>query len=202
MDFKTGDAVEVSTSDEGFRGAWYEAKIVRSMPRLNRYTVVYDSIVEETDASNNLRETVDAANVRPRPPLARDSTFAIQQHVDAFFNDGWWEGIVSGMLRTVRRKKYSVNFPITGDVMEFLPSELRPRLDWVNGEWVNPQTQVTGFVIFVLSFFGSSKILSVGVPSKWYRCCSEAHFMVVVKLVLLCVPVLIHAVVPSLDLFL
>ncbi|PKU72383.1 DUF724 domain-containing protein 3 isoform X2 [Dendrobium catenatum] len=143
MDFKTGDEVEVCSDDEGFRGAWYEAKIVRSMPRLNRYTVVYDSIVEETDASRNLRETVDAAYVRPRPIFARDGVFAIQQPVDAFCNDGWWEGVVSGLLGSVRRAKYSVSFPSTGDVMEFLPSELRPHLDWVNGEWVDPQTQVS-----------------------------------------------------------
>ncbi|XP_020594534.1 DUF724 domain-containing protein 3-like [Phalaenopsis equestris] len=153
MDFKTGDLVEVCSKDEGFHGALYEAKVVRSLPRLNRYTVVYDSIVEEADTSKHLRETVDAAQVRPRPVWARDGAFTVHQHVDAFCNDGWWEGVVSCLLGSVRRPKYSISFPITGDAMEFLPSELRPHLDWVNGEWVNPHSQVSGFVTFKI-FFG------------------------------------------------
>ncbi|KAK8934652.1 hypothetical protein KSP39_PZI014252 [Platanthera zijinensis] len=142
MDFKSGDAVEVSSNDEGFHGAWYEAKVVRSMPRLSRYTVVYDSIVEEGDASKYLRETVDAAHVRPRAASARGGIFSIQQHVDVFYNDGWWEGIVAGSSGSKRRATYIVNFPATGDVMEFPPSDIRVHFDWIDGKWVTPTTQV------------------------------------------------------------
>ncbi|KAK8947884.1 hypothetical protein KSP40_PGU011131 [Platanthera guangdongensis] len=141
MDFKSGDAVEVSSNDEGFHGAWYEAKVVRSMPRLSRYTVVYDSIVEEGDASKYLRETVDAAHVRPRAASARGGIFSIKQHVDVFYNDGWWEGIVAGSSGSKRRATYIVNFPATGDVMEFPPSDIRVHFDWIDGKWVTPTTQ-------------------------------------------------------------
>ncbi|PKA54688.1 hypothetical protein AXF42_Ash000523 [Apostasia shenzhenica] len=141
MDFKTGDEVEVSSVEEGFRGSWYAAKVVRSMPRLSRYTVSYDTIVEEKDESQNLRETVDAVYVRPRPPESRAGAFTLKQHVDAFYNDGWWAGIVCGEIGSGGKKKYRVSFPATGEVMEFIPSELRVHLDWVNKEWVTPKSQ-------------------------------------------------------------
>lgn len=145
MEYKTGDEVEVSSNDDGFQGSWFEAKVVRSLPRLNRYTVVYDSIVEESDPSKNLRETVDAAHVRPKPLSTRGGIFSIQQHVDVFYNDGWWEGIVSGISGSKKRVKYSVRFPSSGDVIEYPPSDLRAHSDWVHGKWITPLTQAASF---------------------------------------------------------
>ncbi|KAG0448165.1 hypothetical protein HPP92_027961 [Vanilla planifolia] len=135
MEFKAGDEVEVSSKDVGYGGqAWYEAKVVRPMTRLGRYTVVYDNIFKEADASKTLRDTVETAHIRPRRPPETDWAFSLHQLVDALYNGGWWVGVVSGISST----GITVTFLATGDIVEFLSPQLRAHLDWVNGEWVVP----------------------------------------------------------------
>lgn len=140
----TGDAVEVSSDDDGFRDAWFEAKVARYMPKLHRYTVVYETIMDDADESRPLRETVDGRFVRPRPPFrhASGGHFALHQLVDAFYNDGWWVGVVSRVAEKGRQRRYSVAFPSTREEMEFAASQLRTHLEWVDGEWVLPESQV------------------------------------------------------------
>ncbi|KAG1371388.1 DUF724 domain-containing protein 3 [Cocos nucifera] len=143
--FMTGDAVEVSSEDDGFRDAWFEAKVARYMPKLHRYTVVYDNIMDDADESRPLRETVDGRLVRPRYPSRPPAggRFVLHQPVDAFYNDGWWVGVVSRVAEKGRQRRYSVAFPSTREEMEFAASELRIHLEWVDGEWVLPEFQET-----------------------------------------------------------
>ncbi|XP_008801740.3 DUF724 domain-containing protein 7-like [Phoenix dactylifera] len=146
--FPVGAEVEVSCEDEGFHGAWYEARVIRATSGRRPYVVVYDSLVDDSDESRPLSEPVVAANIRPRPPQSPDpQIFTLHQLVDAFYNDGWWAGIVSA-VPPEGGGKYSVCFPNTREEMEFFSAELRPRRYWIQGKWVSPDGKETEKVMY------------------------------------------------------
>ncbi|KAJ4849862.1 hypothetical protein Tsubulata_045685 [Turnera subulata] len=53
--------------------------------------------------------------------------------VDAWFNEGWWEGTV---LEVLDGSKYVVYFSYSCESMVIEHSELRPHQDWVDGKWI------------------------------------------------------------------
>ncbi|KAL2486638.1 Agenet domain-containing protein [Abeliophyllum distichum] len=103
--FKKGAQVEVSLEDDGFRGV---------LP---------------------LREAVDPILVRPIPPREARRRFHVSEDVDAFHNDGWWEGIV---ITALDGGRYSVFFRSSREQIEFDESQLRLHREWVYGKWVPP----------------------------------------------------------------
>ncbi|KAJ0985474.1 hypothetical protein J5N97_003830 [Dioscorea zingiberensis] len=131
--FSVGDQVEVQSEDEGFRGAWYEATVVRPFPKHRRHSVVYASLLEDRDSSRPLREYVLDSHLRPRHPRRPGPPFQIHQLVEAFHQDGWWPGVVAD----VRGGRYAVCFPSTREEEEFVESEVRAHLQWVKGQWVS-----------------------------------------------------------------
>ncbi|MQM16687.1 hypothetical protein Taro_049646 [Colocasia esculenta] len=140
MMFATGDEVEVSSDEEGFRGVWFEAKVVRSMPRADRYMVVYDHLINDDADPRPLRETVDACYVRPRSPRRR-GPFGVCSPVDAWHKDGWWAGVVAAVVPAGQMRrvvKYVVCFPSTREEMEFKAADLRHHLEWFDDKWVKP----------------------------------------------------------------
>uniref|UniRef100_A0A0E0BK72 Agenet domain-containing protein n=1 Tax=Oryza glumipatula TaxID=40148 RepID=A0A0E0BK72_9ORYZ len=68
----------------------------------------------------------------PPPPLAPGTD------VEAFHKDGWWSGIVLGGGGGV----VTVAFPITREVIDFPPRLVRPRRDYVGGEWVPSEAAI------------------------------------------------------------
>ncbi|KAK1277956.1 hypothetical protein QJS04_geneDACA023560 [Acorus gramineus] len=147
--FYKGQEVEVAGDEEGLRGAWYEATVVRSFPSKGKVSLLYRTLALDDDPTKPLKETVHAARVRPAPPptdgrgRAGPVVFGPGQAVDAFYNEGWWVGTVSEVRVTddkggpVRTLRYRVRFPDPVDEREFGVEELRAHLEWVGGEWVN-----------------------------------------------------------------
>ncbi|KAG8389590.1 hypothetical protein BUALT_Bualt02G0244900 [Buddleja alternifolia] len=138
--FKRGAQVEVSLEDEGFRGSWYTATVVRSLsnnktskkpPR--RLFLQFHTL---TALDQPLREAVDLILVRPIPPRESRRRFHVSEDVDAFHNDGWWEGIVTAVLDGGNR--YSVFFRSSREQIDFAESQLRVHREWVYGKWVPP----------------------------------------------------------------
>lgn len=127
-----GTPVEVSSDEDGFAGAWFAATVVNAMGQ-DSYLVEYKSLKTD-DNKQLLREEVDIKHIRPRPPNAVViDNFNINEEVDAFYNDGWWEGVISKHLKGSR---YKVYFKGTKDYGEFHHSELRSHQDWIDGTWV------------------------------------------------------------------
>ncbi|XP_041018109.1 protein AGENET DOMAIN (AGD)-CONTAINING P1-like isoform X2 [Juglans microcarpa x Juglans regia] len=96
--FKKGTPVEVSSDEDGFQGAWFAATVLDAIGQ-EKYLIEYRSLRTE-DGTNFLREEVDIQHIRPRPPesvMACD--FNLNEEVDAFYNDGWWEGVISRFSR-------------------------------------------------------------------------------------------------------
>ncbi|KAB1200481.1 Late embryogenesis abundant protein 76 [Morella rubra] len=130
--FSKGTLVEVSIDEDGLRGSWFAATIVKAVGK-DKFLVEYQSLRTDDD-SGFLREEIDSRHVRPYPPetLVIDC-FNLFEEVDAFYNDGWWVGVIS---KVRIGPKYLVYFEDTDDEREFEHSDLRPHQDWIDGKWV------------------------------------------------------------------
>lgn len=144
--FTDGAAIEISSDDDGFRGAWYVGKVVRAVSKKvkkndskkeNRVHVVveYETLMADDDETKPLQETVDLVQVRPRPPRERRRSFELSEEVDAYYSDGWWEGVV---MKVLEGGKYSIFFGASKEQLEFAESELRLHREWADGVWNPP----------------------------------------------------------------
>uniref|UniRef100_A0A803M7D9 Agenet domain-containing protein n=1 Tax=Chenopodium quinoa TaxID=63459 RepID=A0A803M7D9_CHEQI len=136
--FKKGTIVEVSSEDEGLRGSWYTATVLRTISRKSRKIFVeYHNLMEDDAGSKHLCEFVDAILVRPIPPREPHRIYSLMDDVDAFHNDGWWEGVVTRILES--SNCYSVFFRCSREQIDFCSSDLRLHREWVRGNlWVPP----------------------------------------------------------------
>ena len=153
-----GTPVEVSSDEEGFRGAWYLATILESPPKSTskkrkKALVQYSTLLSE-DGSSPLTEYVDPAFIRPLLPNEKEDAqlgFEVHDIVDARYRDGWWSGVVRKVLE---KSKYRVYFDNPPDIIEFERKDLRVHWNWINGKWVRPEKKVCGnMLILILSFF-------------------------------------------------
>ncbi|XVF72788.1 hypothetical protein PTKIN_Ptkin12aG0148100 [Pterospermum kingtungense] len=150
--FGKGTPVEVSSDEEGFRGAWYLATILESpskstSKKRKKALVQYKTLLAE-DGSSPLTEHVDPAFIRPLPPSEKEgvqSGFGVNDFVDAKSRDGWWTGV---MRKVLEKSKYRVYFDNPPDVIEFDRKDLRVHWDWIDGKWVRPEKQQSTGSIF------------------------------------------------------
>lgn len=143
--FPKGVEVEVTSDEEGFKGAWYRAHILESVSKSSskkrkKPVVEYKALVTE-DGSGPLTEQVELSYIRPLPPQTENSreSFDVDDIVDAFYRDGWWTGTVRKILEDGRFRVYFDHPP---DIIEFEAKDLRSHWDWVDGKWVRPEKQV------------------------------------------------------------
>ncbi|XP_050224230.1 DUF724 domain-containing protein 2-like isoform X2 [Mercurialis annua] len=157
--FNKGDVVEVSSDDEGFRGAWYVATVLKpasasrnssSYPiRKTRALVEYQNLLSDADHSKPLTESIELSYIRPLPPVPDDDqSYETHDVVDAFHRDGWWKGVVSKVFEGTEssEKKYAVVFIDPLEQVEFLSKDLRFHFEWTNETWVKspPQKRMEG----------------------------------------------------------
>ncbi|TVU03171.1 hypothetical protein EJB05_51303, partial [Eragrostis curvula] len=130
-----GAEVEVRVDDDAFHGSWFEASLLDFLPARGcrspaRYAVSYSHLA--ADDGGPLVEQFVLSCVRPRPPPpAGPRFFLLHDIVEAFLRGGWWSGIVVAAADSV-----TVAFPITREVIAFAPRFVRPRRDYVDGDWV------------------------------------------------------------------
>ncbi|KAJ6876594.1 hypothetical protein NC651_029554 [Populus alba x Populus x berolinensis] len=147
--FSKGMLVEVSSDEDGFKGAWFAASIVEPVGK-DKYLVEYKSLRTEDD-SGFLREEVNTMHIRPPPPqIVVVDHFKMLEEVDALYNDAWRVGVV---CKVNTFPQYVVSFKDTGDELEFKHSDLRPHQDWINGKWVAPSHVCLSYFDFISLFF-------------------------------------------------
>ncbi|CAN4106319.1 unnamed protein product [Withania somnifera] len=127
-----GMRVEVKSDEEGYQGSWYTAVIVDSIDQ-HKFLVEYLTLRTE-DESEPLKEKADASDIRPFPPvIQRIDRFKMLEEVDAWYNEGWWVGIICKILDGL---KYMVYFWTTNEELVFDHFTLRPHQEWIDGKWV------------------------------------------------------------------
>ncbi|KAI3448466.1 hypothetical protein Pfo_005131 [Paulownia fortunei] len=129
--YSPGGPVEVSSDEEGFEGAWFAATVVKKLKK-GKYLIEYQSLRNDDD-TKFLREEVDSLHIRPCPPdVELVDRFEVLEEVDALYNDGWWMGVISKVLKNDR---YSVYFRTSDEELKFKHSDLRVHQEWINGKW-------------------------------------------------------------------
>lgn len=132
--FSEGEDVEVSSDEDGFKGAWFAATVVESVGK-DRYIIQYKTLRTEDD-TDFLKEEIDTLHIRPCPPeVPVADQFKKLDEVDALHNDGWWVGVISSVLPD---SNYQVYFKSSKEELVFNHSELRLHQDWINGKWIAP----------------------------------------------------------------
>ncbi|KAK7359891.1 hypothetical protein VNO77_01858 [Canavalia gladiata] len=148
--FKVGEKIEVLCQDSGIRGCWFRGKILSTSQR--QLKVQYDDLLDVNE-TEKLEEWVPASRVaapdklgmrcsgrltvRPCPPEHTiDHTFEIGAPVDAWWSDGWWEGVIT-----------AVNVCGVGNLQVYSPGEdklltvekknIRISRDWIDNRWVD-----------------------------------------------------------------
>ncbi|XP_015870619.3 protein AGENET DOMAIN (AGD)-CONTAINING P1 [Ziziphus jujuba] len=114
VSFRRGYQVEVCRKEKGFVVSYYAATVVCPLEN-NTYVVRYkDHLVN--DESGPLIEKVLKDEVRPVPPeIIMITDLAYLDEVDAFDNDSWWVGKITGK----HGSNYYVYFETTGDEIAY-----------------------------------------------------------------------------------
>ncbi|KAI3980771.1 hypothetical protein MKX01_025336 [Papaver californicum] len=137
--FQKGDEVEVCSNEEGFRGAWFSGKVLRTVNKNKKIYIQYDNLVEDEKTLKPLKEFIDVFNVRPIPPQHPDDekkNYKVSDFVDAFHEDAWWEGVVTKILENGNR--FVLYFRDSKEELEFGKNQLRLHREWVHGSWIAP----------------------------------------------------------------
>ncbi|CAL4980757.1 unnamed protein product [Urochloa decumbens] len=165
-----GAKVEVRDDKPGYFGSWFEATVVGFSPARGprapaRYAVTYEHILDD-DGGGVLSENFAPSHVRPRPPPPTPAAAAFRPHdiVEAFHNDGWWSGIVVSAPEAGSPGAgiITVAFPITREVIRFPPRHVRPRRDYVDGEWVPSRVAMVVRPKRALKVYGVGEKVEVG----------------------------------------
>ncbi|CAJ1977863.1 unnamed protein product [Sphenostylis stenocarpa] len=132
--FKPGTVVEVNSDDEGFRGSWFSGTIIRRLAS-DRFLVEYDNLMADENSSKPLREILGIRHLRPILPSETGQVFKFGDEVDAFYNDGWWEGHITKELED---DKFAVYFRASKEQLVFPKEKLRIHREWFDYKWVPP----------------------------------------------------------------
>lgn len=130
--FSRGMMVEVRSNEAGYQGSWFTAVILGTMGS-NKLLLEYQTLKTD-DESEPLKETAYSSYVRPCPPkIEQIGRFQMLDEVDAWYNDGWWVGVISKILGGLR---YAVYFWTSNEELEFSHHDLRLHQEWIGGKWI------------------------------------------------------------------
>ncbi|KAK4745781.1 hypothetical protein SAY87_012093 [Trapa incisa] len=148
--------VETLCQDSGIRGCWFQCTVLQVTHK--KLKVRYDDLLDE-DGSSNLEEWIPAwrfampdklgmrfsgrLTIRPIPPTADETevVFNVGVAVDAWWSDGWWEGVVTGLNADSVDDTLQIYFPGENLYLSLPRKDLRKSRDWVEGRWVNIQVK-------------------------------------------------------------
>ena len=103
------------------------------------------------DAKSKLKEKVKVHMIRPEPPALNRQRFFLNEEVDAYDQDGWWVGLIYGILP---QNKYIVYLSQTSEKLEYDMTQLRLHQDWTRDKWVkNSEVCVSTYSELVLNRF-------------------------------------------------
>ncbi|XP_023535763.1 uncharacterized protein LOC111797099 [Cucurbita pepo subsp. pepo] len=165
--YEVNEKIELLCQDSGIRGCWFRCTVLYASSKQIR--VQYDDLQDE-DGYGNLEEWVPACKValpdklgmrhpgrlitRPVPQEKTELTLDIGVAVDAWWSDGWWEGVVTG-LDVSGNDDVLVYFPGESLFLNIHRTNLRISRDWLGGHWINIDTKPS--ILSTISDYKHSK---------------------------------------------
>jgi len=127
--FSVGKNVEVSFDRDDRRDAWFPSKVLEHLENGSFLVERYRTIDKKASID---KVTVDSFHIRPLPPHIKRKKFNLLEKVDAFYDLAWWSGVIT---RELADSRYTVFFKHTNMEKELNDSDLRPHMDWKDGQW-------------------------------------------------------------------
>ncbi|WCJ33062.1 hypothetical protein M5689_014446 [Euphorbia peplus] len=149
--FKVDDKIELLCQDSGVRGCWFRCTVLQVSHR--RMKVQYEDLQDE-DEYGNLEEYIPAfklampdklgmrypgrSTIRPSPLVNEQTevTFEVGSAVDAWWSDGWWEGVVIGFSSS-SHDILQVYFPGECFFLSMQKTDVRTSREWIGNQWVD-----------------------------------------------------------------
>nr|XP_043618682.1 DUF724 domain-containing protein 2-like isoform X2 [Erigeron canadensis] len=131
--FAPGKKVEVLLEGEKYRDVWVPATVQRRSGGVNNFWVAYYR-PGEGEVPKEEKKLVDYLHIRPQPPHLKDKNFLLLEKVDAYYEFGWWSGVIT---KELPEDRYNVFFKHTKKEKEFNSWKLRPHMEWKGGKWFN-----------------------------------------------------------------
>ncbi|KAL4397190.1 protein AGENET DOMAIN (AGD)-CONTAINING P1-like [Arachis hypogaea] len=99
----------------------------------------YKTLFRDDAISKPLTETLFTRDIRPSPPKVYSrGEFSLDQAVDAFDNNGWWSGEITGRLGP---HHYYVYFRTSNEEIAYPSNKIKVHHEWVNGDWILSQRE-------------------------------------------------------------
>lgn len=147
--FKVDEKIELLCQDSGIRGCWFRCTVLQTSRKQIR--VQYNDLLDE-EGCGNLEEWIPAFRlakpdkigmrhlgrpmIRPAPPKEQmDLPLEVGAAIDAWWSDGWWEGIITGVGSC--DDNFQVYFPGESLLLNMDKKDLRISRDWLGDQWVN-----------------------------------------------------------------
>lgn len=137
-----GDQIEVKRPN----GAYYAATVLLP-PSVMQKNMVFVEYHADEEGSKCVRGYVDLTHVRPSPPLELNRCFKIGDAVDAYWENGWHQGVVRDLLKD---SKYVVDFHgnegKVEDKSEIHQCNVRLHREWDDASWVPSMAELVFFI--------------------------------------------------------
>ncbi|KAH6778627.1 hypothetical protein C2S51_009939 [Perilla frutescens var. frutescens] len=148
--FAQNEKVEFLCQDSGIRGCWFRCTVLEISRR--QMKILYDDVKDE-DSCTSLEEWIPTnrvakadklgmrhagrPTVRPAHPSNEQSpTFGVGDPADAWWSDGWWEGVISD-ISNGGNGIYQIYIPGENMYLSTELKNLRISRDWVGDRWVD-----------------------------------------------------------------
>ncbi|KAL1534098.1 hypothetical protein AAHA92_31497 [Salvia divinorum] len=158
--FAQNEKVEFLCQDSGLRGCWFRCTVLEISRR--QMKILYEDIKDE-DSCTNLEEWISTSRVpktdklgmrhagrptvRPAYPSNEGSpTFKVGDPADAWWSDGWWEGVISDTSNG-ENGIYQIYIPGEDMYLSSVLTNLRVSRDWVGDRWVDIEPNPNIFCI-------------------------------------------------------
>ncbi|CAM8941210.1 unnamed protein product [Rhodiola kirilowii] len=147
--YNVDDEIEVLSQDSGIRGCWFKCKVVDVSRK--QLKVQYNDVQDE-EAGGNLEEWIPGFRIAKTDPLGmrflgrptirpavndnlQTLDLKVGDAVDAWWNDGWWEGVVTD-AGSDENDILRVYLPGENLHLTTLEKDLRISRDWTGDQWV------------------------------------------------------------------
>lgn len=130
MLFSKGKKVEVSLEKVEHSEIWCPATVQEDTGH-GSFLVEYQCLGKNGEPES-VKLKVDTFHIRPSPPQLKGKKYDLLEKVDAYIEFGWWTGVLTKELPD---NKYLVFFKETNKESLVNQSEIRPHMEWKEGNW-------------------------------------------------------------------